>query len=63
MVRTVNFLQRRRKMEKYKEIYRVLLKLCENEELRLIEAELEDESIICKREKDMIILNTKNKNE
>ncbi len=50
-------------MEKYKEIYRVLLKLCENEELRLIEAELEDESIICKREKDMIILNTKNKNE
>ena len=44
-------------MEKYKEIYRALLKLCENEGLRLIEAELGNDKICYARQEDCIVLN------
>lgn len=44
-------------MKNYEEIRSALLSLCKNEDLRFIEAELEDETIVCKRKKNEIILN------
>lgn len=45
-------------MKTYEEIYSTLLKLCKNENLRLVEAELEDEEIVMLVFDDRIVLNT-----
>ncbi len=46
-------------MINYKEIYTALLKLCKNENLRLVEAELEDEELLFLKLDNKIVLNTK----
>lgn len=46
-------------MKNYEEICRALLKLCEKENLRLVEAELEDNELLCLQFDDKIVLNTK----
>ena len=45
-------------MNTYKEMYQALSKLCKNEGLRLIEAELEDKGMIVWFHKEYIIVNT-----
>lgn len=44
-------------MKTYEEIYGTLLKLCKNEGLRLIEAELGNEKICYARQEECIVLN------
>ena len=46
-------------MMNYEEIYRTLLKLCKNENLRLIEAELRNEKICYARMEDCVVINKK----
>ena len=46
-------------MMNYEEIYRTLLELSKNEGLRFIEAELEDNELLCLQFEDKIVLNTK----
>lgn len=49
-------------MSTYDEIYSTLLKLCQKEGLRLVEAELSNNGILIWFQGDSIILNTANKN-
>ena len=48
-------------MNTYEEMYQALSKLCKNEGLRLIEAELEDADVIYIRQDDKIVLNKNTK--
>ena len=57
VVRTVFFMKGILQMKNYEEIRSALLSLCKKENLRFIEAELENEKICYARMEDRITLN------